>query len=118
MGLDTYAVALTENGKIKRASKELFKDGIALVDSDDDGHFRGKVYAGVVLEATNQSLYFEILYPETVAKMSKDFDEWLDNHGQAPYIDEDWEISYEELKSLQKFFWICKEHELALRGSW
>lgn len=121
MGLDTYAVMVKEDGEFEFADPALFKDvgslcGGIFSGNGNDGSFRGKVYDQVVEEATGETLYQELIPPETVARMSEAFDGWLAAH---PYDYEgEYDITIAELQALADFLRVCKEHGLGLHGWW
>lgn len=114
MGLDTYARkdVSCECGqgtvkKLPEAAAAAFEGaGISLVGgmfsgNGNTGSFRGKVYSQLVEAATGQSLYQEWIEPETVRQMADAI------HNAV--ID---------LQELEKFFAVCDEYELGLRGWW
>lgn len=122
MGLDTYAsrspddIVLTEEDEAVFGAAHIeLCGGIA---SGDDGSFRGKVYADLVLEVTEESLYREWIPPETVKRMA----EALAKRTPAELVTiQDGPgagvpTSEEQLADLQRFFAICAERGLGLIG--
>jgi hypothetical protein len=102
MGLDTIAVTLDEDGKLKPAPDEPF-EGLRLCGGiysggSDSASIRGKVYAELVEAATGVSLYEERIEPPRVAAMARRLRRAVDEakragpetrEGELPALDED-----------------------------
>jgi hypothetical protein len=105
MGLDTYARDV--NGNLPEdAAAEFARSGIKLCggmfsSNGEGGSFRGKVYSSLVEAATGVSLYQESIDSETVEDM---------NHNIK--------LALQDLKELQKFFQVCVDYDLELKGWW
>lgn len=77
------------------------------------GHFRGKVYAELVLDITGESLYAEWLPPETVRTMYRSFMDCIPQEAIDEYTDD---RTIGEILELRKFFKVCSERGLGLLG--
>jgi hypothetical protein len=105
MGLDTYARDV--NGKLPEdAAAEFARSGIQLCggmlsSNGDGGSFRGKVYANLVKAATGVDLYQESIDSETVEEMNYNLS-----------------LALRDLRELQKFFQVCVDYDLELKGWW
>ena len=117
MGLDTYASRSPGDRVLTAEDEQAFEDAsIELCGgmfSGDDGAFRGKVYAPVVLDVTGVSLLQEWIPPAVVSEMANalhscDPEETARNGDVVP----------EELKALVRFFRLCAERGLGLVGWW
>lgn len=109
MGLDTYA-ARSEREGVTQADVAAFEEaGIELCGglfSGDGGSFRGKVYSDLVRSVTGVSLHQEWIPPETVEEMAGAFARSV------------CAASDREVLELAKFFRVCAERGLGLRGWW
>ena len=105
MGLDTYARDV--NGKLPEDAAAAFaRSGVRLCggmlsSNGDGGSFRGKVYADLIQATTGVSLYQEEIDSETVEDM---------NHNIS--------LAIEDLNELKKFFQVCVDYQLELKGWW
>lgn len=122
MGLDTYALRryppegiygkLTDEDKAAFAAANINLCGGMLSGNGDDGSFRGKVYDDLVQEVTGQTLYQELIDPETVKEMAQALAE------VDPAIAGMYRMGKREVTSLQRFFQVAAERGLALYGWW
>lgn len=108
MGLDTYASRSNdENGSLTDEDKQAFLDadihlcGGMFSGNGNDGSFRGKVYSQIVEDITNASLYSEWIDSDEVARMSECIDDYL-----------------ADIEQLARFFTVCRERGLGLKGWW
>jgi hypothetical protein len=117
MGLDAYASRSPDDIVLTEEDLQAFADAqIELcggIFSGEGGSFRGKVYASLIFEITDVSLYEEWIPPETVHEMYRAIAayEFLgagDDHEGEPM-----EI---EIPDLRKFFKICSDRGLGLIG--
>lgn len=120
MGLDTYASNTSREIALTTAQEQAFYQAdINLCGgllSGNGGSFRGKVYASLICEITNVTLYQEWIPPKTVRKMvaafeklsTQDIDQLANREGH----------STEEILQLKKFLEICAAHNLGLIGWW
>jgi hypothetical protein len=118
MGLDTFAVLSEKDdgGKYTTAPNEPFA-GIELCGGMFSGgsassSMRGKVYAGVVEQATGESLYTEYLEPSVVADMA----DRLEVFAKKPFVPDDMIDSKEELDNLVRYFQVCRDNKYGLCG--
>jgi hypothetical protein len=126
MGLDTLASRSPDDVVLSDEDTAAFEEtGIDLcggMGSDGVTSIRGKVYAGLVLEATGISLYEAWLAPEVVARLSRALDArsavdladlWdsIDGRGGSGH-------SSVETAGLKTFFDVCAERGLGLIGWW
>lgn len=119
MGLDTFASRSPDDILLTEEDVKAFQGAdISLcggIFSGNDGSFRGKVYAEVILEMTEESLYQEWIPPETVTNMYHSMllcdPEEINNTSR-------YEITPLEIKGLIQFFKICSERQLGLLGWW
>ena len=119
MGLDTYASHRPDDIELTEEDLQAFREAnISLCGglfSDDgcDGSFRGKVYAGHILDIAGQSLYAEWIPPETVKEMCQA----LVDYESMRALDEELFGTAEKAHSdLVKFFKVCTERGLGLVG--
>jgi len=120
MGLDNYAVIVNEREKKgTNAPDEKFK-GINLCGGmfsggQESSGIRGKVYDNLIERLTSESLYQEIILPDTVEKMSVRLD-------QVEYDDLEEEdrnyFSKEVFDNLKKWFSVCAENGYGIAGWW
>ena len=118
MGLDTFAAHTPEDIELTKEDLQAFEQAnIALCGGifsggGNDGSFRGKVYAELILEVTGQSLYAEWIPPETVKEMydSLAMGDPEDVAGWG------YKNTAQEVLELRKFFKVCSERGLGLVG--
>ena len=118
MGLDTFAAHTPEDIELTEEDLQAFEEAnIALCggifsSGGNDGSFRGKVYAEMILEVTGQSLYAEWIPPETVKEM---YDTLM---AVDPEEAADWGYrnTTQEVLELRKFFKVSVERGLGLVG--
>jgi len=118
MGLDTFAAHTPEDIELSEADLKAFADadislcGGIFSGGGNDGSFRGKVYAELILEVTGQSLYAEWIPPETVKEM------YTSLMACDPEEAADWvyKNTAQEVVELRKFFKVCAERGLGLVG--
>ena len=108
MGLDNYAQPSEDEDLSEEDVRAFEQAGISLccgVLSGDgsDGCFRGKVYQEDIFDITGVSLVREWIPPDTVKEMYQALVEW--------------DTSESEILELRKFFKVCAERNLGLRGS-
>jgi len=120
MGLDNYAVILTENDRdhYEMAPDEDFQ-GIRLcggVFSGGSGSssFRGKVYNAFIEKVTHEkySLYMPFIGPLGIAEIAEAL-EVFDFHGDV-IIFGDFRVTRDEWANLVKFFGVCRDKGHAL----
>ncbi len=127
MGLDNYAARHPEGG-LTEEDKQAFRDaGIDLcggIHSNGVVSFRGKWYDPLVSHVTGVSLYQEWIPPETVREMSAALNRYSARR-LARIWDKVWAMPWEdsyhserEVADLQRFFAICAERGLGLKGWW
>ena len=118
MGLDTFAAHTAEDIELTEEDLQAFKEAnIALCGGifsggGNDGSFRGKVYAELILEVTGQSLYAEWIPPETVKEMY----DMLKACDPEEAADWGYRNTAQEVLDLRKFFKVCVERGLGLVG--
>jgi hypothetical protein len=119
MGLDTYASRSPEDLVLTEEDLQAFADAqIELcggIFSGEGGSFRGKVYAELILDITDESLYQEWIPPDTVHKMYRSlaaYELLLLQDGKANGC------SDVEIPDLRKFFKVCSDRGLGLIGWW
>ena len=130
MGLDNYAARHPEGG-LTEEDEQTFRDaGIDLcggMHSDGVVSFRGKWYDPLVSHVTGVSLYQEWIPPEIVRQMaealnrysSEQLAEIWDHIAPLPPMDGEKVFHSErEVADLQRFFAICAERGLGLKGWW
>ena len=117
MGLDTYASRSPDDVELTDEDSQAFVDAdIQLCGgmfSGEGGSFRGKVYATLILEITDESLYQQWIPPETVRQIYLKLMEFD--------VQRNVEVDDEELVSLPdliKYFKVCSERGLGLIGWW
>ena len=127
MGLDNYAARHPEGG-LTEEDEQAFRD--ASIDlcggmhSDGVISFRGKWYDPLVSHVTGVSLYQEWIPPETVREMAAALNRYSARR-LARIWDRVWPMPWEdsrhserEVADLQRFFAICAERGLGLKGWW
>lgn len=116
MGLDTFASRSPDDIILSEEDLLAFSDAdIQLcggIFSGGDGSFRGKVYATLIMEITNVSLYQDWIPPKTVqemctALMSCDAQEAID-------FSDSFNSTIGEVQNLRKFFKVCSDRNLGL----
>jgi len=118
MGIDTFAsrspedILLTDEDRGAFSAANIQLCGGLFSGDGNDGSFRGKVYALLIIEITGQSLTQEWIPPETVCEMY----ESLKNSDTNTDLDTDYERDddFVAIKELQKFFKVCCERGLGL----
>ena len=118
MGLYTFAAHTPEDIELTEEDIQAFEEanislcGGIFSGGGNDGSFRGKVYAEMILEVTGQSLYAEWIPPETVKQM---YDTLV---AADPEEAADWGYrnTAQEVLELCKFFKVCSERGLGLIG--
>ena len=114
MGLDTFASRSSEDIDLTDDDLRAFEAanielcGGIYSGSGNDGSFRGKIYALMILDITGTSLYQEWIPPETVAQMYTA----LLAYEPQPTLEKD--NSLQNLLELQKFFKVCVDRGLGL----
>jgi hypothetical protein len=123
MGLDVFAVRSPEEG-LTEEDKLAFKNAaIELCGgmfSGDEGSFRGKLYATLILDLTDISLYDQWIPPETVKQMAEalhrvDLTQFKED-GREDYHTDD--FNAETIINLTRFFDVCVQRNLGLAGWW
>lgn len=116
MGLDTFASHSPDEIELSDADVQAFSNadislcGGIFSGGGNDGSFRGKVYAELILEVTGQSLYSEWIPPETVQEMYASLTE-CDPEEAALW---GYRNTAQEILELRKFFKVCSEQGLGL----
>lgn len=117
MGLDTYASRSPGDRVLTAEDEQAFEDAsIELCGgmfSGDDGSFRGKIYAPVVLDVTGVSLFQEWIPPAVVSEMATAL-QACDPEETVRGSD----IVASDLVALVRFFRLCAERGLGLVGWW
>lgn len=114
MGLDTFAsrspedIELTEEDLIAFSEANIELCGGVFSGGGNDGSFRGKIYALMILDITGISLYQEWIPPETVTEMYKALQTC------DPQSDCGSSNSPQDVEDLRKFFMICSDRGLGL----
>lgn len=128
MGLDIYAM------ETKQADPKLF-EGIKLCGGElhsDATSFRGKVYESLVQWMTGDevTLYQEVISFDDLRKLSYQFDLFFEENPDDTQAQEllndlfyntkqiDYAHTVDEVRNLQKFFKVCLDNDLHLRGWW
>ena len=120
MGLDTFAAYSADNSELKEEDIRAFADadislcGGIFSGGGNDGSFRGKVYAELILEVTGQSLYAEWIPPETVKEMYAA----LATGDPEDVAGWGFRNTPQEVVELRKFFKVCVDRGLGLVGWW
>lgn len=118
MGIDTYAsrspddIVLTEEDRNAFGKANIELCGGIFSGGGNDGSFRGKVYAMMILDITGVSLTQEWIPPETVREMYTAF---LNCDPQRAFDEYDWTRGTpNEMLELRKFLKVCSEYGLGL----
>ena len=74
MGLDSYLFKEKAGDTEFTLSSSLWGGGFS--EHGNDGSFRGKMYAPIILKATGYSLYAEKLTPEQVKELAQKLNDW------------------------------------------
>jgi hypothetical protein len=120
MGLDTFASRSADDIELQDDDLQAFVDadislcGGIFSGGGNDGSFRGKVYAELILEVTGQSLYAEWIPPEIVKEMYTSL-KVADPEEAAAW---GYRNTAQEVLELCKFFKVCSERRLGLLGWW
>jgi hypothetical protein len=123
MGLDSYAsrsagdVVLNDEDRAVFEAADLHLCG-GMYSGDGGASFRGKVYAELILEVTDENIYEEWLGPDAVRRISDALAKRTPDE-LAAINDEQTSrssTSTVEMASLQRFFAICAERGLGLIG--
>ena len=123
MGLDTFAVLSGKDSEGKRSNAPdgnfvgIRLCGGMCSGGSSSSSMRGKVYAGIVEEATGESLYEEYIEPETVAEMADKLAEFV-KATSSKDINANFNLTKDEAKNLVKWFNVCKEHGYGICGWW
>lgn len=140
MGLDTFAVTRGEDGEWHVAPDAPF-EGLRLCDGWGSASIRGKVYAEVVVSATDESLYQERIEADVVAVVANRLRAAVEEAKRAgprmgtrqvgvdarggpkrieyPVLDvAGVEIHAGEAEDLARWFEICAEQGYAVDGWW
>lgn len=140
MGLDNFAMVRGEDGEWRHAPDEPF-EGLRLADGWGTSSIRGKVYADVVEAATGESLYQQLIEPETVADMAErlraaveqakragervgERQVGVDERGEPKRVKipllgvAGREIHAGEAEDLARWFEICAQRGYAIEGWW
>lgn len=118
MGLDTFAsrsrgdVALTPEDE--RAFEDARIELCGGMYSGEGGSFRGKMYASVVLDVADVSLFQEWIPPEVVGEMAAAFDRCDPERVAA----EERDVTPAEILELRRFLHLCADRGLGLIGWW
>ena len=121
MGLDTFAsrspddIELTEEDLQAFQAANISLCGGIFSGDGGDGSFRGKVYAMIILEITEESLYQEWIPPETVCKMHRRLAAY---ESSMTKDDQETDVTDIEILNLCKFFQVCCERGLGLINWW
>jgi hypothetical protein len=119
MGLDNYAMRGPE--------EELTDDDVAAfeaeapnlcggITSSDQGSFRGKVYSGLIVNITGESLYEHFIPPGHVKAMYTALRDCDPN--KIDRCDYRFGEPEEQIEELRKFFKVCAERNLGIVGWW
>lgn len=114
MGLDTFASHSPEDIDLTDEDLQAFGEadielcGGIFSGGGNDGSFRGKIYALMILDITGISLYQEWIPPETVTAMYKAL---LTCDPQGDY---GFSNSPPDVVELRKFFKVCSDRGLGL----
>lgn len=121
MGLDTIAYKEFRNGEHIQADSDWFKGTEMLsrgIMGGDLAWIRGKTYALLVEEVSGVNLYEESISNDVVWKIANAFKSLNDD--PLKYRDIDYLAHYHknELKALEKWFFIAAERGCYLHGWW
>jgi len=118
MGIDTFASRSPEDIVLTEEDLSAFRDaniqlcGGVFSGDGSDGSFRGKVYAMMIMDITEQSLVQEWIPPETVREMYSAF---ANCDPQQVFDEYGWTRGTpDELLDLRKFFKVCSDRGLGL----
>jgi len=118
VGLDTFASHSSDEIELSDADIQAFSNadislcGGIFSGGGNDGSFRGKVYAELILEITGESLYSEWIPPETVQEMCTSL--MVCDPEEA--ADWGYRNTAQEVVELRKFFQVCVQRGLGLVG--
>jgi hypothetical protein len=116
VGLDTFASNAPGQPSLSEEDERAFAGaGLELCGgmySGDDGSFRGKVYAELILDVTGESLYQEWIPPEVVCEMAAALASCDPEAVAEPGIPAG------VVADLATFFRICADRGLGLVGWW
>jgi hypothetical protein len=116
MGLDSYA-ARAPNGDLTAEDITAFEEADVQLGQGTAG-FRGKLYDELIYNVTGVSVYQGWLPPEVVRQMWVAL-ERCDPEEVTKEIEAYKEsITPFDVAELRKFFRVCAEHNLGIRGSW
>lgn len=116
MGLDNYAVYGKDHPKYNHTEgasngipDELFPNNHLCggLFSGGGNSFRGKVYNGVVEFFTNHTLYEDVLDPSDVQDIYDSLSKVTEKRFRTEFSNQgynNWDITYEEVKDLTKWF--------------
>ena len=118
MGLDTFASRLKDDIELTDEDLQAFNEekielrGGIFSGSGNDGSFRGKVYAMMILDITGESLHQGWIPPETVQEMYKAL---MTCDPQQAFQEYGWyNGTSEDILELHKFFKVCSDRGLGL----
>lgn len=117
MGLETIACR-APGRRLSKADVAAFAAAdVRLCECFGDTRFRGKLYTRLVREATGEDLPYEGMRadPATVRRMA-DALERADASGVSNRLDEPVDEVERDLKELARFFRLCADRGLGLRG--
>jgi hypothetical protein len=119
MGLDTYPSRSPDDTVLTLEDElSLMALDVGLCEWLGFGSFRGKVYLDVVDRVAGASLMREWIPPEEVAELAQSF-EACDPEAVARATSTDhYPATAAEVRSLARFFRLCADLGLGLRGSW
>ena len=126
MGLDTYASRTPGDVELTAEDTAAFEAAAPQLCggmySGGEASFRGKIYDGLILEATGESLYQEWITPEAVKQLAEKLGEYAPQQlaaiSESIEVSEDRMLSAGECVELQKFLRVCAEQGLGLVGWW
>ena len=111
MGLDNYWMkAKEEFGHIEGE----FKICGGMLSGNGNDSFRGKVYARIIKDITNEDLYDDMISNETVKQMADD----LENTKFIPEYIAEYDIEKDEFEDLVKMFRLHADAGHYLVSSW
>lgn len=116
MGLDNYA-ARDPSGELTLEDVTAFEEADIQLGQGAWG-FRGKIYEELIYNVTGVSVYQGWLPPEVVREMWSALERC-----NAEQVASDVDVYKQAntpfaVQELRKFFRICAEHHLGIRGSW
>ena len=121
MGLDTYAARRDSSGEWELAPREDFV-GIALgvgpAANALSNSFQGKIFDGLITALTGQTLFQELIAPDTVRAMHQNLEATPFNEVAETMERLFPKAPEERWRNLIRFFEVCAEKGYGLMGSW